>query len=436
MTTVPPNPAIAKLRINVIDVPPASLMSWPSTRPSAGPFASPGGQRRKLWEFSTSMHCSIVGTCLSTLELRKIIAKVKGHDLKGFSDLIVHEEAVLVAGHQGAAARLLQKALDRRYEATIKRFNRAQNVEEVHSLWDDARRSGDVPGAYWALLTHPATTQELRQSAFGDVHMLSHLVGSTNRADIRRLATLETERAELALKVEKQQAQLRDVIVTRDVTIRRLNDMLAETIAHESRARPSGRSQEDADEIIALHGLVADLQRRLSAEVSRRQRAEQRHEMAQSALSKANAALGAAYDEAQHLREELDAAEAQLSSTTGSNSEGLCHRPVSLNGVRLLHVGGRPAQIPRIRAFVEAAQGEFLHHDGGVEERKGLLAGLVSRADTVFFPVDCISHEAARGLKRLCRQAAKPYFPLRSTSLASFIAALSRVEQTGLRARQ
>ena len=150
------------------------------------------------------MHCSIVGTCLNTLELRKIIAKVKGHDLKGLSDLAIHEEAVLVAGHQGTAARLLHKALDRRYEATLKRFNRVQNVDEVRGLWIDARRSDDIPGAYWALLTHPATTQELRQAAFGDVHMLSHLVGAANRADIRRLAALETERAELTLKVEKQ----------------------------------------------------------------------------------------------------------------------------------------------------------------------------------------------------------------------------------------
>jgi hypothetical protein len=236
--------------------------------------------------------------------------------------------------------------------------------------------------------------------------------------------------------VEKQQAQLRDAIVTRDVTIRRLNDMLAETIAHESRARPSGRSQEDADEIIALRELVADLQRRISTEVRRRERAEQRHEMAWAALSQANAALGAACDEARHLREELDAAEAQLSTTEGADSEGLCHLPANLKGVRLLYVGGRPGQIPRIRAFVEAAQGEFLHHDGGVEERKGLLAGLVGRADTVFFPVDCISHEAAGGLKRLCRQAAKPYLPLRSASLTSFIAALSRVEQTGLHGHQ
>lgn len=382
------------------------------------------------------MHCSIVGTCLNTLELRKIIAKVKGHDLKGFSDLTIHEEAVLVAGHQGAAAKLLQKALDRRYEATIKRFNRAQNVEEVRGLWDDARRSGDIPGAYWALLTHPATTQELKQAAFGDVHMLSHLVGAANRADIRRLATLETERAELALKVEKQQAQLRDAIVTREATIRRLNDVLAETIAHERTSYSHPRPQEDTDEIMALRELIADLQRRLSTEVRRRERAEQRHQMAQANLSAANVALGAARDEAQHLRTELEAAEVQLSTQAGIDSEDICHLEAHLKGVRLLYVGGRPGQIPRIRAFVEAAQGEFLHHDGGVEERKGLLAGLVGRADAVFFPVDCISHEAAGGLKRLCRQAAKPYLPLRSASLTSFMAAVSRAGQTRLHVQQ
>ena len=250
------------------------------------------------------------------MELRKVIAKVKGHDLKGFSDLAIHEEAVLVAGHQGTAARLLHKALDRRYEATIKRFSRAQHADEMRGLWDDARCNGEIPGAYWALLTHPATTQELRHAAFADVHMLSHLVGAANRADIRRLAMLETERDELALKVDKQQAQLREAIVTRDATIRRLNDVLAETIEHQHSAFPSPHPQEETDELMTLRELVADLQRRLSAELRRRERAEQRHEMVQATLSEANTALGAARDEAQHLREELEAAEAQLSTPT------------------------------------------------------------------------------------------------------------------------
>ena len=82
-----------------------------------------------------------------------------------------------------------------------------------------------------------------------------------------------------------------------------------------------------------------------------------------------------------------------------------------------------------MRTLVEEAEAELLHHDGGQEERKGLLAGLVSRADAVFFPVDCISHDAATVLKRLCRQVGKPYFPLRSVSLTSFIAGLRRFER-------
>jgi len=61
---------------------------------------------------------------------------------------------------------------------------------------------------------------------------------------------------------------------------------------------------------------------------------------------------------------------------------------------------GRPGHIHRIRTFVEEAQAELLHHDGGVEERKGLLAGIVSRADAIFFPVDCVSHDTVVVLKQ------------------------------------
>jgi hypothetical protein len=213
----------------------------------------------------------------------------------------------------------MHKALDRRHERSIKRFNKAQDIHEVRLLWDEALRSGDIPGAYWALLTHWATTDELIKLAFGDVHMLSHLVGAANRADIRRLAALEAGRAELALKVEKQQAQLREAIVTRDDTIRRLNDILAEQIAQqESRACPTTRLPEQADEITALRDLVAALQKRLATEVQRRERTEQRHEMVRATLAEANAALNTANKHVQQLRAELTAAEAQLSPTAGN----------------------------------------------------------------------------------------------------------------------
>ena len=55
--------------------------------------------------------------------------------------------------------------------------------------------------------------------------MLSHLVGTTNRADIRRLQQLEADNAALAAKVERR--QLHENFVERDRTIRELNELLS-----------------------------------------------------------------------------------------------------------------------------------------------------------------------------------------------------------------
>ena len=388
----------------VVDaVAPVPFLSPSSDLATPVPGETPTRQRRKLWELASHLYCSIVGTCLSTTELRKVVAKFKGHELKGLSDLAIHEEAVKAAAHHDVAGRLLQKALDRRHEATIKRFHKAQDIEAVRILWEEALRSGDIPGAYWATLTHWASTPELIKAAFADVHMLSHLVGAANRADIQRLAVLEGERAELALKVEKQQIQLRESIVARDATIRRLNSVLAQKIAQERSATPNPRPQEQADEIVALRELVAALQQHLATEVMRRERMEQRQALLRATLSETQTALHEAHTQAQQLRDELVAAEAQLSPPQATDVDSQRTLPAYLKGARLLYVGGRPGHISRIRAFVEEAQAEFLHHDGGVEERKGLLAGIVSRADAIFFPVDCISHDTVAVLKRLCR---------------------------------
>jgi hypothetical protein len=55
-----------------------------------------------------------------------------------------------------------------------------------------------------------------------------------------------------------------------------------------------------------------------------------------------------------------------------------------------------------------------------------MLQGMISRADAVLFPVDCVSHSAMLLVKRICRQSGKPIMPLRSAGVASFCTALSR----------
>ena len=110
----------------------------------------------------------------------------------------------MLAGQKNEGAKFLQKALDRRHSAALSRYSRAKDATTLLAQWQESLKQGDIPGAYWAALTHPAATDELVKRVFGDVHMLSHLVGAANRADIRRLRELGQANATLAAKVEQQ----------------------------------------------------------------------------------------------------------------------------------------------------------------------------------------------------------------------------------------
>ena len=90
----------------------------------------------------------------------------------------------------------------------------------------------------------------------------------------------------------------------------------------------------------------------------------------------------------------------------------------------VLYVGGRAAQLPHIRQAAARSGVGLLHHDGGIEDSDAMLPGLISRVDTVMFPVDCVSHSAVSMVKRSCAQMGKRFVPLRASGITSFIAAL------------
>lgn len=376
-------------------------------------------RRTRIYDLSGNLHCSIVGTCLSTAELRQILLKLDIDGAREASDHDLHAKGVLLAGKHSPAAKLLNKALDRRHRVALSQFDKAKTAAEVRRLWDAAVQRGDIPGAYWAVLTHPAATDELVRHVFGEVHMLSHLVGAANRADIRRLSQLEAERSALETKVARQQAQLRDAIVARDATIRNLNQLLARALAA---GRESAEPAPSADsERETLTKLVEDREHRLSAETRRRARADERIATLEAKLMDERDLRLAAEVQAQTLREELVALEAALAETPRAGEDD---RAIDLHGLSLLYVGGRGDHVARLRAAAERCSATLAHHDGGLEESNGLLAGLIQRADAVLFPVDCVSHQATWLVKRLCRQAGKPFVPLRSAGLGSFLAAL------------
>lgn len=409
-------PALSKL-FDLSTLPPRLVARDAPAMPGAPP------RRTKIWEFSTHLHCSIIGTCLSTGELRQVLKKL-GVTAQSSTDHELHGIAVTLAGRHDDAGRQINKALDHRHKLTVSQFGKATTEPQLRSMWTEAVRRGEIPGAYWATLTHPLTNQAIVREAFGEVHMLSHLVGSANRADLKRLCQLEAEKAELLAKLERQQVALHDAVVVRDTLIRDLRAALAERIGSEPCVGVS-------DQSAALSGLVADLERRLAAESRRRTALEHRLAAAQLATEQERSARISAERDGKAMRRELDVAEAALARESLPQESG-AQAEVRLDGVVLLYVGGRPNMVAQMRTAVERLGAALLHHDGGVENHSSLLPGLTSRSDLILFPVDCISHDAANAVKALSRQAGKRFIPLRSASITSLLTALQAPEVTAL----
>jgi len=389
-------------------LPPPSLARHDSPRPDTAER-----KRTRIWDLHSNLHCSIIGTCLSASELRQILGRV-GISRPEVTDHELHIEGVRIAGRHDATGKILNKALDQRHRLSIKRATGAQTADQLLAYWKDGVQQGEIPGTYWAVLTHPMATEALIRRAFGDVHMLSHLVGSANRADLKRLCQLEAEKVALEERLQRQQIQLRDGILARDETIRELRLALVSRVV--ATPHPGDDTEDDARR--ALEKCVADLERRLSVETRRREAIEQRHQQARQELSVEAAARRAAERSATQLTDELQAVEAALMPdlNTAISMPNLDDRLV-------LYVGGRPNLVPSLRVVTEQLGARFLHHDGGIEESSNVLAGLIARADIVVFPVDCISHDAALSVKRLCRQQGKAFVPLRSSGTSSLLVA-------------
>jgi hypothetical protein len=127
---------------------------------SDGKYAQTG-RRTRIWEFGSNLHCSIIGTCMSTAELRHVLDKLKIAGAAVASDHELHGVGVTLAGRRENGAKFLQKALDKRHRSAIARFSRAKEANELSVLWEQSLSEGDIPGAYWAVLTHPATTENI-----------------------------------------------------------------------------------------------------------------------------------------------------------------------------------------------------------------------------------------------------------------------------------
>jgi len=381
----------------------------------AKPVEPAGNQRDRIWELAETLHCSIVGTCLTTAEARSLLAKLGVPNARGMSEHHLHGQVVHVAGRKDGGGKLLQKALDRCHRAEIRRFEQATTAAEVRALWRESLERGAIPGAYWAAMTHPATDWALVQDIFGEVHMLSHLVGQSNRADIRRLRQLEENLAQAHETIAAQGERIRTLSEERDgLSARERSAERERSVAAIVTAEPLPAEAET----------IRSLRARLAREQAHAEALEEKLAVSSAASARLSAALATETDRRRALETEIAGLETFLAEPEDEAAASAPDRD-ALAGRTLLYVGGRPRHVAKLRGLTEELGGRLLSHDGGIEDAMPLLAGLVGQSDLVLFPVDCVSHEATGLVKRHCEARAVPFKALRSASLASFLHALS-----------
>jgi hypothetical protein len=381
-------------------------------------------RRLRLADLDHHLHCSVIGTCLGTAELRRLVPRHADVDRMRATDLEIHHAAVELAIRGGSGSHALDKVLDEHHALAVRRLRDTADETALETAWDAALQAGEVPGTYWAVLTHPRTTERLRQRAFGDVHMLSHLVGAANRADIRRLVAVERENADLKDRLERVQERMQALHAERDAAqaaaARDLAAMRAKVAQHDVHAD---------DDVAALRAALERRAQDVEHHAARRDLAERASAAAaedvrhlESELARARAALG-------ELHREVGALEAELRPPAAP--DGPRAGMSAWAGRRVLYVGGRPSSNQAIRGLCERAGIVLDLHDGGIEDRKGLLPTAVPGADVVLFPVDCIDHDSMRSLKRLCARHGVPFRPLRTAGIAPVIAALAEHHDSG-----
>jgi len=391
--------------------------------------------RKKLWELDHHFYCSVIGTCLTLRELRNIARKCKQDVINTASDYELHHWFVMASTESSAISKILNKKLEHKFARDIRLTNQLHTEVELMSYWNKAKSDGNVAGPYWTLITRPDTSEQVLDQIYGDIHMLSHLAGATCRVEQQTFKNTQSQNIELQQALGRLRIKTMTLQVEKETVSKKLE---AEKKLHYQAQKKLTEVQTllkeftQKPEITALHKLTESLSDQLS-------HANRENNLAQQDATVNRKTIQQQERQIQRLNSRLEKqmtnwwqqAAVQTEKTcplSGENNEAGCPHP-DLYGRKILYVGGHITSCPHLKSATEIVNGCFLYHDGGLEENPHKLTAALQQADVVFFPVNCVSHEASNRVKDFCNHAKKPLIQLKSSGISSFKESLHQFAQ-------
>ncbi|HEX7073410.1 MAG TPA: DUF2325 domain-containing protein [Hyphomicrobiaceae bacterium] len=367
--------------------------------------ASEEAQRRprkrwRLWDLHRGIHGALLALSFTDDEFRRLLRRARVGIPAEARYYDIHRHLCDACTTRNALSELIEKALDQKFATKIVALRGTRTGEALEAKWQEAWSKGrGLAALFWPFLSHPCATDEIRAGFYADVHALFYRALSERERLLEKVENLEhrcralekRHREELSALEQRLERALRPKVI--DAT-----------------------SSSDSDAIATLQIRFASATQRAARAEARVRTLEERLRHRRNQARKVKWSVAPEPNGAGTLSKDYEAA-------SGSD-DGDAETDLQIPGVRLAYVGGRPGSRERIREFCEKRGATLIDHDGGLEESPVRLDQLLERADVVFYPVDCISHEAAQHLKSHCKRAEKPFIPLRNSSISEFRRAL------------
>lgn len=369
----------------------------------------PGKTPRKwLWEFTDNAQCSVLGTCLDHKDLLKISRRLGLEIESDTRDYDLHGFFVNATSEDSKTSRSIHKFLDQRYKGPLRRFLRLENADQINALWDEMKESGKIAGAYYAVMTLSHIPLEVRSTIFGEIHMLSHLIGASYRQQSMQTANLQTQLDTLQQRSTRVEAGLRESLSTRDTQIAELEGKVTHLRALDA--------QREQTAIIPVAKVSVDNSGKSKRAV---EAARERAYEAEAKMASMNQQLVALQQQNSRLQAEIRNAVSNIEPA---------EKAVQLNGLSFLYIGGRDKQISHFRKLAEEAGGSLVHHDGGLEDAVKRIDEVLPTVDCVLCPINCVSHDACLRAKSGCKKYGKQFVPMRSASKTSLLNAFHEID--------
>jgi hypothetical protein len=409
--------------------------------------------RKKIWEIDSSFKCSIIGTCITRSELRKLSREKVYAIASDCDDYQLHMDFIGISKMPDLMGRSLHKYLEKKYRSDTRKYFKVVTDAEVEVLWNEDILEGRVHSAWWGVITHPQISMDLVNRLYGQLHMMGHDSLSSSykkKLAIEELKTkvtaleevLTAERQIYLEEKRKLKEQLSVLAMETDginILIRE-NQFLREKLA--SQKQRYAESQNTAVELNRCTNITpyeidisakdrnlegsSELQFLREKQAISKKKVEEMKKMLckleQHKVEQAEEIISLEKMLLQFMNQEEPCETCADQDTEKCPGRNLCGRTI-------LYVGGLNKMVPHYRQMVENLGGCFIHHDGGKEVSRNILPKMLITADAVLCPVDCVSHDACNCVKKICKQNQKPFVLMRSASLSSLARGLTDIVQ-------